>query len=358
MERFCVFCGQKPRNKTKEHIVPQWLIEYTGKKNRIISVGYDAKNKKTRYFAFDKLTFPACDECNNKFSKLENETKNILINILENNQLYNNDINTLLDWFDKVRVGLWLLFYSLNDNFMNIDPNFHIANRIGQYDRMIIISKVKDKVERGINFLGTDTSAFQINPCCFTLRINEYYFFNVSKAFLFSNKMGFPYPIKSEYIDDDSDIVSVFLTSGKKRKVLPLIRKKDFLSGIEIYQPMFKPLLCDPLGELYNNNYVKEHCINVEKGIGKPFIYNKKTDNLEDEFVINTIDAENEFDPLILHKLFIIQTYKYQNELILMDNISLKNLSIQAKLRWNNKKKAALEYNKNIIRRYERMLKY
>lgn len=43
-EKFCVFCGKKPKNKTKEHILPKWLIKLTGKPNRQINVGLDFSN--------------------------------------------------------------------------------------------------------------------------------------------------------------------------------------------------------------------------------------------------------------------------------------------------------------------------
>ena len=30
MDKFCVFCGNKPKGKNNEHIIPKWLIEFTG----------------------------------------------------------------------------------------------------------------------------------------------------------------------------------------------------------------------------------------------------------------------------------------------------------------------------------------
>jgi hypothetical protein len=35
MDKFCVFCGESPENKNKEHVIPQWLIRMTGYSKRI-----------------------------------------------------------------------------------------------------------------------------------------------------------------------------------------------------------------------------------------------------------------------------------------------------------------------------------
>jgi hypothetical protein len=38
VNKVCVFCGEKPTNKTKEHIIPEWLIELTGDINRDFTI--------------------------------------------------------------------------------------------------------------------------------------------------------------------------------------------------------------------------------------------------------------------------------------------------------------------------------
>ena len=42
-KKICVFCGKKPIEKTNEHIIPLWLIEYTGDPKRKIFLGIDYK---------------------------------------------------------------------------------------------------------------------------------------------------------------------------------------------------------------------------------------------------------------------------------------------------------------------------
>ena len=91
-EKFCVFCGKKPKNKTKEHILPKWLIKLTGKPNRQINVGLDFSNFlsnknfqfKIRKYSINSFTLPACEECNIKYSNLEAKVKLIMEKILSN----------------------------------------------------------------------------------------------------------------------------------------------------------------------------------------------------------------------------------------------------------------------------------
>ncbi|MFR0047468.1 MAG: hypothetical protein ACLRWO_13180 [Clostridium butyricum] len=348
MDKFCVFCGKKPKNKTKEHIIPRWLIEYTGDFNRQIGLGYNYKNKDLRKFSFNNLTLPACEECNSKFGMLENKVKTILINILEHDRLNTNDMTILLDWFDKVRVGLWLLYYVLNSNYMNIVPKFHIMNRIGMNDRVVIIYKDyyprKCNVEKGINFYGVDSQAFQLCPSCFSLRINEYYFFNISKEFLFSRRIGFPYPVGGKYIEEVDGIL-FDIHDGIKRKMLPLLRGNNFMNGVEVYQPIFQLNNNKELLKCYNNDYVKNSCINFDKGIGKVFKYDRNNKRL-----LENVDLDMEeaivSKYLVLDRLVAKQTFEFQNKILKMDNPDYyKNTSKEFRDRCKDKESAALMAN-------------
>lgn len=35
----CVFCGEEPKHKSKEHIFPQWLLKMTGSNKSKVSIG-------------------------------------------------------------------------------------------------------------------------------------------------------------------------------------------------------------------------------------------------------------------------------------------------------------------------------
>ncbi len=138
-DKYCVFCGNKPVNKTKEHILPKWLIEITGPKNRLAR--FPSLNDASQEYSFSNFVFPACETCNVKYGILESESKPIIEKMLNNSVLSANEIEVLLDWVDKIRIGLWLSMCIRDKNIYNLEPNFYIQGRIGTKDRAIFISK-------------------------------------------------------------------------------------------------------------------------------------------------------------------------------------------------------------------------
>ena len=135
MDKFCVFCGEKPEEKSVEHIIPKWLIELTGNPKRKAYFGYQHEIKphpQRRTFSFDAFKFPSCASCNQKYSALEGSTKSIIEKMLAYDSISAADIKVLLDWFDKVRVGLWLGYQYLDENPAGITPKFYIEKRIAR----------------------------------------------------------------------------------------------------------------------------------------------------------------------------------------------------------------------------------
>lgn len=204
--KFCVFCGKKPSKKNKEHIIPKWLIELTGDKNRQILVGMDWNDSslKDRVFSFSSFTLPACKLCNSEYGELEGETKPILLNIFNNKEISHDDINKLLDWFDKVRIGLWFSTIVLNKNHNGISPHFYIRDRVGKADRALLVYKKEGSEQKGVNFIGADTPLFHTMPSAFGLRINEYFFINISSPFLLHEDFGV-LKLNGHDIDSDSE---------------------------------------------------------------------------------------------------------------------------------------------------------
>jgi hypothetical protein len=191
--RFCVFCGEKPVSKTNEHIIPLWLIRLTGDPNRKIKLGPLVGQKKPLEFSFDMLQFPACKECNERFGKLEESVQPIVENLIAFEKVTSQEFDIFLDWLDKVRIGLWLGYHHLLDkNFWRIKPNFHISDRMGTTDRVVIIYRSQDYINR-INFTGVGTPAFAYSPTCFTLTINSLCFTNISTDFILAKHSGLPY---------------------------------------------------------------------------------------------------------------------------------------------------------------------
>lgn len=254
MKKFCVFCGKRPESKTKEHVIPQWLIELTGEPSRKVNLGYDWYNRRLRQYSFNQLKFPACQICNTNFSKLEDQTKNIVKKILKEKPLSDTDFSTLLSWFDKVRVGIWLGFLLLNKDFFGIDPRFHIETRIDVSDRMLLLYKASDDW-KGLMFSGPDNPFFYWQPSFFRLVINNYYFINVSNDFLISRRLGLPFPTEKRFAGDGKTYY--YLAEGIGRIITPLIKKYYDKRCTEIFQPIIRPeLLTD---KLYDNEYVRHY---------------------------------------------------------------------------------------------------
>ena len=174
LKQVCVFCGEKPASKNKEHILPQWLLKLTGDPSREAYFGADmrhyAKEKefKQRKFAFSAFQFPACVQCNDEYAQLEGDTKPIMDKIFANEYLATQEIITLLDWFDKVRTGLWLAMTRLDNVVENVEPKFHIAKRTALKDRLLFIYDLKED-RKGLTVIGANMPIFYQMPSCFSI---------------------------------------------------------------------------------------------------------------------------------------------------------------------------------------------
>lgn len=308
-EKTCLFCGTKPKNKTKEHIIPKWLIELTGVATRDISLGIDTKKFfnegkfEIRKFSFSNFQFPACNECNNFYSLLESKTKPIILKILNNDFLDNIEITTLLDWFDKVRTGLWIGFLTLDKNVSLIDkPSFYINKRLCEKDRSLFVYELEEKT-KCIQFIGVNSPSFQISPNCFALRINNFYFFNSSTDFLIAKNIGFPYAKKYIYRNEDR-MFEIDFGKGSNKIKFPIFKGSFLLPSIEIYQPIIGSKLGDFKDSklLYNDSeYVQSNLIDKNNGIGNIFYIDDKQ--------LLTLDNETEIS-------FSNDNIKYKEESI------------------------------------------
>lgn len=276
----CIFCGQRPINKNKEHVLPRWLLEMTGDPKRPVKIPYLAHIRKglPDSLAFDSLKFPACARCNSEFSDVENEAKVIVSKMLRFEEIDDRQINTFLNWLDKVRIGLWLGILALTDNPLNITPKFQIATRVAAKDRMVVIHRCEEG-PTGLMVFGTHLPMFWYHPVCFGLMINHLSFLNASTDFLISRRLGFPYPEKTIPNPDGSSVVE--MARGMERYLLPLIRMPYELDGTEIFQPMFHHSLSlegsDNLSSLYETKYVERHSMSHPDGIGKILLQKERS---------------------------------------------------------------------------------
>jgi hypothetical protein len=200
-QRLCVFCGQRPAEKTREHILPEWLLEMTGDPTRTAVMGFNPDTGMPIVFAWSALTMPACDACNNRYSKLEDATKPVVRKILKREMTTASEVDVLLDWLDKVRICIWLHQVILQKRVGVIDPKLCVDNRIRLKDRMIAVYALPG-LHNGLNAIGIETLVFQHQPSCFALRINDVVLLNASADYVFAARCGFLAPLKRERILD------------------------------------------------------------------------------------------------------------------------------------------------------------
>jgi hypothetical protein len=317
MDKFCVFCGNKPANKNLEHVIPEWLIKLTGNFERPIKIGpvWDSKNNRlaTREISFSSFAFPSCKECNDEFSKLESQVSKIVKDILLQKPISSDDFSQLFTWFDKVRIGLWLAYHYLQKNLITINPHFYIKTRINKSDRALLIYQ-SDFVDKRLFFTGASLPIFQYYPCCFGLVINNFFFVNISTQYLVSRGLGLPYPAKQTYTEGDMNLYE--MTSGKEKITYPIINSRILWKGSRIFQLIIETGFFTSSDDFYNSDFVKNNFNFDENGIGKIFIENnsihgdyslyKKTD---------WIPSNKENDNLMLSE-FSKEILKYQISMV------------------------------------------
>ncbi len=251
MSKFCIFCGKKPDYKTKEHIIPQWLIKMTDHEDRKTAFG--VKDEKQIIFPWMQYTFPACNICNEKYSGLEGRVKDVIHRLLNTEKLTQNNLSDLLDWIDKVRIGIWLGQSLLKGE--KLIPNFYISQRIGISDRMLIINRSIEK-DKGIAFTGTESLAFKFSPSCFSLTINHLTFFSYSSALLLSENMGFPFP-ENIKLYSDGKMALESMNIGKLKLTRPLLNGQIIIPAIKIYQTILKSNEGNIVSLPFNEYFIK-----------------------------------------------------------------------------------------------------
>jgi len=374
----CVFCGKKPENKTKEHILPQWLIKKTGSHKRKAFFGMpilerdqnghlssinlpnsSIAKEKGRTFSFDQFTYPACDKCNNNYANLEADTLKIYNKLSKNESINRDEVDLFLDWIDKVRVGLWLIFNRLDKNIAEIEPNFAISKRMGCYDRILMVKRFKNQ-PKGLNFIGCESYAFSMMPSVFCLKINDLYLLSISSMFLVSKELGFPY-IESMKLDNNSDGLFITPSEGTSCITLPIINREVWGDSTCIIQPMFKNSLTTvDISELYNKHYIIDNSLNYEKGNGSIFIMQKNggvrkmEDGDELAFNLSRESKDPYHDLLKSH----IETLHWQNFLLndFINKQDLGLLSEDQKKYVLGKYNLAKEINDGLIQNTQRCL--
>ena len=338
MNKFCVFCGNEPLKKNKEHVLPQWLLKMTGDPNRKVKFGFNHNSGKEIEFNWKSFTAPSCTECNDRYAKFEGKVKPIVEKLQQRVEITGNESLLLLDWLDKVRIGLWINYYYLESNKGQINPRLFIDNRIGKKDRFLQIHFLESKINSdGLNAFGVESFVFQYNPSCFALRINNILLFNGSNDFLISKNCGFPYPNKIVVKKNGMLALSHWLYD---RKTHSEIDNLPFFKGVlTLMQPIQTEVEFE--SNYYYDSYLILNCLEREKRIGKLFRISNNNlvsiDNYEDELEYESVTGK---ETTILWQM-IAKVYKAQN-------VFLKRAETE-----NDFFDKAIKVNENMIEYYE-----
>lgn len=234
LPKICLFCGNPPEAKNLEHPLPRWLLELTGDPNRVVNFGFDYRTGNVIKFAFDQFRFPACGACNLRWSQFEEKAKRVVQAICNKAPVSAEDYVLLLDWLDKVRIGVWLGYRYLLQT--PVSPNFTIEGRLGMKDRMVAVYPIGDH-QRGLNAHGAETPLFQSKPSVFALRINNIMLLNASWDWMCSRACGYPYP-RSIEIDAEPPGLMHVGAFRRRREVLHPICSNIIKPVVLLFQPV------------------------------------------------------------------------------------------------------------------------
>ncbi|MBL3658979.1 hypothetical protein [Fulvivirga sediminis] len=293
MDKICVFCGVKPVKKNKEHVLPQWLLKMTGDPNRKVTFGFNYNSGKQIEFNWQSFTAPSCTDCNERYAKFEGKVKVIVEKLQNREEITGTEALLLLDWLDKVRIGLWINYYYLENNKSQINPRLCIDNRIGKKDRFLQIHFLESKTNSsGLNAFGVETFVFQFNPSCFALRINNVLLFNGSNDFLISKNCGFPYPDK--IVSKENGTLELSDWRYDRKKYLEIDNLPLFKGVLTLMQPIQTEMQYE--SNYYNDSYLVLNCLDRDKRIGNLFrVYNSdiiSIDKIEDKLEYESVTGK------------------------------------------------------------------
>lgn len=344
----CIFCGNPPESRTKEHIYPQWLLKMTGFHSKDTSVGTNWVTGKEIIFPGKNYTFPACDACNNNFSGLEGRVKGIVERLSEDESVTGEDLEILLDWFDKLRAGTWLGVSYMNKSVFSLPPNHYINDRVGVKDRYLSITNTYLS-EKTLKWSGANSLSFMSSPTALMVRINNLVFVSASTDFLVAHSVGFPYP-EFEAVFPDSNIGNWGIIQGTQRILPHCFDITPYTPYYTLRQPIFKNAL-ESNPALYDNSFVADHSHDVSAGIGKIFLQkNNATSILSRDTEVNfTMEhAKKTFG----HVYVVKPILELQLEMLATRFKKLKFISEAEKLKQTVAAQAIVDYTKEQIRQY------
>lgn len=190
-DRACIFCGQPlGSDRNLEHVLPQWLLRRGGDLRRVVPLGLDRSGKPIN-LPFRTLSAPVHVLCNTQWSVLENQACGIVDKLVSGSPISSDDFDPLLDWLDKVRVGIWLQIRMRSGNPANITPNFSINGRVGAKDRFAAFYEFPS-IGVGTTLAATWSPVFMTMPSVMILRVENVVIVSVSDSGIVSRFLGVP----------------------------------------------------------------------------------------------------------------------------------------------------------------------
>jgi len=326
----CIFCGKKPLKKSKEHVIPDWLIRLTGNENRKTFMGFDEKTHDIKELAFDQFVFPACEDCNNIYGNLlEDKASVIMKKLLKESDLSENEFNHLLTWFDKIRLGCLIGIWTKSPVYHQIEPKKYIGEGLNNSDMYLRIYK-SDYDKKRLHISGIWWSAFMYVPVCFCLNINQYYFIFMSSEYLVSRRLGLPFPGSSEYLNNG--IIKVNMQPPLKRIFNPIIKGFADHNCVEIFQPvMSESITNNDSSKLWESLYFSDEytkSIFMDKESRRGALFFGKENNIckyssinKLEYIPETKMRDNELRKHVFTQMLKLQNFSIVNEPSL-DNLS------------------------------------
>jgi hypothetical protein len=139
----------------------------------------------SRKVAMNRIGLKVCRTCNDADSDLEGRARNAFLAIKQGDDLSDAQIHAMLDWLDKVRVGLWLwLIEQIGEEYRAGEPKFRINGRLARKDRVLMVQRYPDGPPmRGLALQGLGEFFIGL-PSAIGLLINNISLTSISSDFL------------------------------------------------------------------------------------------------------------------------------------------------------------------------------
>lgn len=236
-----------------------------------VEIRRNPRQPEKRRMGFASFILPACKSCNDEYSRLEADAKPIMEAVVRGEAVSPAQISVLLDWFDKVRVGVWLWELITVGNPLGIEPKFNIGTRIRGKDRILKISRFQYD-SPAISIACTGSLAFHYSPSSFGMMVNNVYFASISFDNLLGPFLGTAYVAESEIDVDDLRRMKAGVSSGTGVIANPTWRDRWLLSGVCYMQPLYR--FADDKRQILvvGSEYSDEHAIDAAAGVGAIFV--------------------------------------------------------------------------------------